>query len=540
MKRTILFVLMLVLMLTLSAKEWTIMVYICADNNLVGAVNGDIDEIETAFTDDTDIDFIVQVDGMRYNSTNRGYHDIDNSNITGTRRYCLSPTGNATSGKIDVSAVQDMGEVNMADPNVLIDFVDWAVTNYPANNYGLIIWNHGSGWMKNSDGDLIAEVYSPMTGGTGEYVTVSSNNRGGVSDDTSEDMMSSSDTDSEWRAAMDGIRGVLGGNKLRFLGHDMCVMAYMETIWDERFVTEMIVASEANIAYYGWPYNSWITNLINNPNATNDQIGTWMVDDYASDYSGSDATLCYIDLLDGDMESLRDNVQDLSYSLVNNDGGRDDATVNACISNTMSMSSGTFWEDYRDLYLFCDELRSASVSNATKQAASAVQNDINSLVEYSWAGGSFNGSYGLGIYLPTASVYWFPGGDDAGADTMAYEWSPWGGGYGYNGTYTGCEYWTFFIYGLTNTEIDNFTFDPMNNPDENIQIDITAPSISYTQNYIITRNVKNVDVYDIAGKMISINEVKTKQTNRYDISDFKPGIYFAKGDNIIRKIVKIK
>ena len=34
----------------------------------------------------------------------------------------------------------------MSDPNTLTDFIDWAVENYPAQNYFLILSDHGDGW----------------------------------------------------------------------------------------------------------------------------------------------------------------------------------------------------------------------------------------------------------------------------------------------------------------------------------------------------------------------------------------------------------
>lgn len=44
------------------------------------------------------------------------------------------------------SQLQDIGETNTGDPAVLRDFILWGVRTFPANSYGLIIWNHGSGW----------------------------------------------------------------------------------------------------------------------------------------------------------------------------------------------------------------------------------------------------------------------------------------------------------------------------------------------------------------------------------------------------------
>ncbi len=500
------FIICLIIILTftfLIAKEWTIMVYIAADNNLSPAVNSDIDEIEAALTDTSNINFLVQVDGL--GGATGGYDDIDNTNISEVRRYVLNEGGDAVSGKIDVSAVATLGELNTADPNELINFVTWGVNVYPADNYGLIIWNHGAGWWKDEQGNIKAEVYDPTTlTGTGEYVTISGANKGGLSDDTSNDMLCSADSDNEWKYAMDGILMNVG-KKLRFLGHDMCVMSYMEVIWDEAEVTEMIIASTANIAFNGWPYTLWITNLIANPLATNDQIGTWMVNDYATTYSGTNATLSYMNM-EGftkqvGMNHLRDDIWNLSYSLLNVEGGRDNVNVNSCITNAMSFGAGVFWEDYRDLWDFCDNLMNhAAITPATKFLASLVRDGVDSLVDYAWADGIYTGSHGLGIYLPSATVYWFPGGDDNGSDTMAYEWSPWGGGYTYNGSYSGCEQWTLFIYGLTSTNI--LEANVMFNTGENF-VDINING-TY-DDYEILRDGKKIAVTNSIYKDVGLN-----------------------------------
>ena len=42
--------------------------------------------------------------------------------------------------------VEDLGEVNMATGQTLVDFVTWAMENYPADHYVLILSDHGMGW----------------------------------------------------------------------------------------------------------------------------------------------------------------------------------------------------------------------------------------------------------------------------------------------------------------------------------------------------------------------------------------------------------
>ncbi len=59
------------------------------------------------------------------------------------------------------SVVQPMGTVNMGDPESLRDFIMRSITNYPAERYALVLWNHGLGWL---DVDIYARVRASGAG----------------------------------------------------------------------------------------------------------------------------------------------------------------------------------------------------------------------------------------------------------------------------------------------------------------------------------------------------------------------------------------
>ena len=86
-----------------------------------------------------------------------------NGNWETTRRYYITYDQTYPS-TITSTPVEDLGELNMGDPQTLYDFIYWSMTNYPADKYFLILWDHGSGWHKsgNSTMNLIS---------SGEFVT---------------------------------------------------------------------------------------------------------------------------------------------------------------------------------------------------------------------------------------------------------------------------------------------------------------------------------------------------------------------------------
>ena len=83
------------------------------------------------------INIVVQFDRRSGYSTKYG-------DWTSTKRFYVTRSMAPT----PENAVEDLGELNHGDPNTLIDFVNWAKGNYPANNYALILWNHGGGWRE--------------------------------------------------------------------------------------------------------------------------------------------------------------------------------------------------------------------------------------------------------------------------------------------------------------------------------------------------------------------------------------------------------
>ncbi len=484
------FVLLLILFsLSLFSKDWTLMVYIGADNDLCPYLVYDVDEIEEMYSVSGDLDIVLQVDGYAQGSSS-GYADAIGSGITTVRRYRLLPDGNNINNAIDEEPIVDLGELNSADPQTIKDFVKWAMENYPADHYMLILWNHGAGWVK-------SEVF-----------------KGGLWDDTDGgDFLSNAG--GEWRDLLSYIKdSLLGGNKLEALGLDMCLMSYMEVLWDVYPYVNILISSEASEPGYGWYYNSFISNLNQyGDTASIESLGKWVVDDYSNFYDGStDATMTYQIIDDNTVENLKDAIYNMAASLINNDGGRDDTNVQLCIDNTLAMSTGTFYEDFKDLWSFCDQLiNNSNISTETKNYAQTIQELIDSLNPYDWEYG-FDGSHGIGIYLPDDdNIYSF--GVPYNAETHAWN--------------VDCPAWTSFIYGETNlTDIDEYAL-----PTEENEIKVFAGKI------INNDKINQMKIMDISGRIIGEKTLYPHET--YYLNG-KTGIYLISINGKIYKTYLIK
>ena len=131
----------------IAENEWTVLVYLAANNSLSQQSFVDINEMETVENNDS-VTFIIQVD------------PLDDLNyppyFTTSRRYLIRHDNNPDS--IGSILLDDLGEINSASPQTLTDFANWGFDYAPSKKRMLIIWDHGNGWTK--DDDLVKWVCS--------------------------------------------------------------------------------------------------------------------------------------------------------------------------------------------------------------------------------------------------------------------------------------------------------------------------------------------------------------------------------------------
>ncbi len=128
--------------LPMPQADWTIMCYMDGDNDLEIPLLGDINEMEMVGST-AHVRIVAQLD--RWNGFEDGYYqsgkdDTTNGDWKGAKRFYITQDSD---GEIIDSSSWDIGEVNMGDPNVLESFIRWAKLNFPANNYCLVLGDHG-------------------------------------------------------------------------------------------------------------------------------------------------------------------------------------------------------------------------------------------------------------------------------------------------------------------------------------------------------------------------------------------------------------
>ncbi|HAW49400.1 TPA: hypothetical protein DCX16_00380, partial [bacterium] len=245
--------------LVASLKKWTFMVYLDGDNDLENAAINDF--LEMASVGSThDVSIVVQFDRIPY-------YDSSYGNWTGTKRFYI--TKNMT--PCPENAVMDIDEVNMGDPNTLRDFIIWAKHYYPAENYALILWDHGSGWKTKT-----LEKRKPKCicyDSTSNYDSL---------------------TLSELRTALSNV------GKIDLIGFDACLMAMVEVAYEIKDYADIMVASEEDEPCDGWDYKGILNSLVGSPTMSSEYLGKRIVETYIKSSEPSQVvpsiTLSCIDL----------------------------------------------------------------------------------------------------------------------------------------------------------------------------------------------------------------------------------------------------
>lgn len=252
------------------------MVYLAGDNNLSSA--GEIDLAEMRRVGSSDEVNIVT--------------EFDNAGAAGTVRYHIEKDG-LNEEKMKVP------ETDSGDPKVLIDFVLWAVDKYPADRYGLILWNHGNGWQPTEIDDVADKVNAKNYNKRESVERTTSplaktlfrptlekifSLPGPLERAICEDDGSGHSLDTvELGKVLQKVTNEVGA-RINLLGMDACLMSNLEVAYEVAPYVDYIVASEESEPNNGWPYDRILARLVANPDMETSEFAAAIVDDYVQSY----------------------------------------------------------------------------------------------------------------------------------------------------------------------------------------------------------------------------------------------------------------
>jgi len=357
-----------------NEAKWTVMVYLAADNNLEPMGIQDFNEMEMVGSTE-DVNIVLQIDRIPYNILNQYkpgygiYDDDSNSNWTSTRRYYVTQDMNPEI--INSTLKMELGEKNMGDPETLKDFAQWAIQNYPAQHYMLVLWNHGGGFRSFETTRDICEDY------------------------TNDDII----TMPQLEEALAFIYNQLG-REIDIVGMDACFMAMVEVAYQVKDYTQIMVASEASIPGDGWQYDCLLQNLVTYPDQNAEQFAADIVNCYYDQYSGSwnNVTLSAIDLIK--IENLVEKISILAQAIMGDSYSIKSSYRNA--RDTSQYYTGLGFE-YIDLKDYVNKLSDFTSNSKVLSAANQVNQMLESeniVIENIYYGNYVNSSHGLSIYFP--------------------------------------------------------------------------------------------------------------------------------------------
>lgn len=345
--------------------SWTILVYMAADNDLERWALADLAEMERVRLPDS-VELAALVDRSPWYVAGPG-------DFTDTRMGPVAPDGDpARVG----SELVSIGERNTGDPETLGLFLDWAAATFPAEHYGLVIWNHGGGlegvaWDDTSRGD---------------------------------------------RLTLPEIREAIAGSSLGrvdLLGFDACSMALVEVASELREVARILVASQEFEPAQGWAYDRWLAGLARHPDAEPAAVARSLVESYGERFAGHrDITLSAIDL--SAVPALETALDGLVDSVLGS-AGRGELRAIAAASGAARSTPRDGSYPYRDLGGFLDGIQERIDDPAIAAAARRAEAALAALVLAE--AGTVEAASGLSIHLPTAGDPPWP---DYGASEFAF------------------------------------------------------------------------------------------------------------------------
>lgn len=228
-------------------KEWTIIIYLDGSDLESGSEAGTNDIYEMMDAGNTsNVNVVVLTGG----ANKEEWHEIQSWEIENGEQYS---TGFQAANNA------------MSDPQNLTAFIDWAVSQYPADKYVLDLWNHGM--------DIRGYGHDENTD---QHITVP-----------------------QLKNAIGATSFIQGGNKFELLGFDACLMATLEVQSTLQPYAHYFVGSEETEPGHGWNYTPIITAMENGSVFDGASLGTVIVDGFkaqAIDWGTSNVTLGVMDM----------------------------------------------------------------------------------------------------------------------------------------------------------------------------------------------------------------------------------------------------
>ena len=330
---------------TKPIKDWTIAVFLNADNNLDRY--GMQDQKEMAKVGSNDYMNIVTLIDREKGPAQINYIEKDN-----------------------IKKIKDLGELDMGDYKEFIKFVKFIKANYPAKHYSFTFWNHGSGWRNKSEKNIFK----------------------GISYD---DSSNSYITTNQLNIALKEANKILG-KKIDVLNFDACLMQMIEVAYACKDYADYMVGSEEIEPGFGSPYDAILAEVSHNI-TPRDLAVNWAkayITSYSNGTQGKSSTTQSVLNL-SKIDNLTDSISGVAKAVMSGKYG-------LALRQVSIRAQKYHYNDHKDLYDLLEKFKRASREDKSLlEALNKAQKAIKDTVIYNgYTGNSLENSNGIAIFFP--------------------------------------------------------------------------------------------------------------------------------------------
>lgn len=343
--------------------DQTIMIYMCGADleSGNGLASGDIYEILKVNNQPDDVNIIIETGGASSWSSSYGY----GISSTKLERWHVENR--------DLVKDDSLSYTSMGLTSTFQSFLEWGMTNYPADRMSVIMWNHGGAMRgvcydekKNDDCLLTDEISAALSGAF--------NNAGRT-------------------------------DKLEWIGYDACLMQVQDIASVNSDYFNYMIASEESEAGEGWDYDTWVDDSY--AHKTTPVILKAIVDGFIADNGGAssssnDQTLSYLDL--SYMSAYITAWDNMAAQLATKLTSSNKSSFNTLVKSAKYYADSDYtYYGIFDAKDFVNKLANNSTFNPGSTYTNAVLTAHTNLVAYSLCGKGAGNSYGLCMFWAVSS-----------------------------------------------------------------------------------------------------------------------------------------
>ena len=389
----------------MATKKWTVLVYLAGDNNLDEDGARDLAEMAKVGSNN-DINIVAQ---------------FDRAGDVGTQRLYITKGGGYPR-----DSIENLGETNTGDPKVLIDFLKWGISTYPAEKYMAILWNHGSGWNEDDVYDRAMKVspekekFTPLSKRAirerrikktmfsttmDEILSQAAPMRAILYDDESKDFLDNK----EMKNVLTEGAKLTPGKRFDIIGFDACLMNTIEVAYQLKDTAKVIVGSEETEPGAGWPYDKVLGALAAKSSMSPQELGKIIVDSYVKSYDmGAHSEAVTMSAVNPDkISSVVSSMDKWAMALTKNIMSQD--IFNAVLICS-EKAQKFYYQTYKDIFDLARLLKEKSGVKEIQDASAGVMDalkpaDNNYVLASKTLTPQMANAHGASIYFPGRQSY---------------------------------------------------------------------------------------------------------------------------------------